>query len=211
MHLIQSNQIKKNISIKKIIFLIILFLIIFCFFWFKNHINKNSLNIEKKIDMKYLKYEEIQQKINQKNIKNFNEAEQFILDNKNIYGTLASFSLAKKYILNNNLDKALDQLNNSLKYTKEENLKNILNLRIAKIQIQKKQNKDAIKTLEKINNKNWISIVENLKGDIFIEKKDIQKAIKSWEKSKKFEKSDAFKELVKMKINHAKQINANAS
>lgn len=211
MHLIQSSQIKKNISIKKIIFFIILFLMIFCFFWFKNHINKNSLNIEKKIDMKYLKYEEIQKKINQKNIKNFNEAEQFILDNKNIYGTLASFSLAKKYILNNNLDKALDQLNNSLKYTKEENLKNILNLRIAKIQIQKKQNKDAIKTLEKINNKNWISIVENLKGDIFIEKKDIQKAIKSWEKSKKFEKSDAFKELIKMKINHAKQINANAS
>jgi predicted negative regulator of RcsB-dependent stress response len=118
---------------------------------------------------------------------------------------LSSLFLAKKYILDNNLDKAFIQLNNSLKYTKEENLKNILKLRIAKIKIQQNKNQDAMKILEDIKDSTWTSIKENMKGDIFMKNKDIKKAILAWEKSKYFEQSNASKEIINMKINQIKK------
>lgn len=196
MHL---NQIKKIFISNKKKFLIIFFLVFFSFsiFFF---IKKE----EKKIEFKKIKYEEIIEKINAKKNDQLNDVENFIIENKNIYGTLSSLFLAKKYIINNNLDKALIQLNNSLKYTKEENLKNLLRIRIAKIKIQQKKGKNAMEILNEIKDDSWTSIIENMKGDIFMENKEFKKAIKAWEKSKYFEQSTAFKEIINMKINEIK-------
>ncbi|MBZ2279869.1 MAG: tetratricopeptide repeat protein, partial [Buchnera aphidicola] len=83
--------------------------------------------------------------------------EKFIIDNKNIYGTLASMFLAKKYVLDNNLEKAIKQLETSLKYTKDEILKNILLLKIVSLEIEQNQNERALNTLKQVNDKNWIN------------------------------------------------------
>nr|WP_186821884.1 tetratricopeptide repeat protein [Buchnera aphidicola] len=160
---------------------------------------------EKKINSQEFRYEEIIKKINAKKNQDLSTIEKFIIENKNIYGTLSSLFLAKEYILDNNLDKAFIQLNNSLKYTKEENLKNILKLRMARIKIQQNKNQDAMKILEKIKDDSWISIVENIKGDIFMKNKDIKKAKLAWEKSKYFQQSNASKEMINMKINQIKK------
>ncbi|QCI16270.1 YfgM family protein, partial [Buchnera aphidicola] len=153
------------------------------------------------------KYEEIIRKINLEDSKNFIEAENFIIQNENIYGTLTSLCLAKKYILENNFEKALIQLKNSLKYTKEENLKNILLLRITKIEIQNLKNQNAMNILENIKDDNWKNIVENMKGDIFINQKNKKEAIKSWKNSLLIENSNASKEIIQMKINEQIQEN----
>ncbi|AEO08932.1 conserved protein [Buchnera aphidicola str. Ak (Acyrthosiphon kondoi)] len=189
-----------NIFKKSIIFFIIFFLIIssILFYW------KRPFIVHKK-NLELLKYEEITKKINIKNPKISHEVENFIMQNHNIYGTLTALSLAKKYILYNSLDKAFLQLKNSLKYTKEENLKNILKLNMAKIQIQKNKNKKAIDILKTIQNHNWDNIVENMKGDIFMHKKNKKEALKSWKKSFSIEDSNASKEIINMKINELKE------
>ena len=189
-----------NISKNKIVFFIVFFLTIsFIIFYWKHpsRIYKENLEI--------LKYEEIIKKINVKDSKSLNEAENFIVKNNNIYGTLTALFLAKKYILYDNFDKAFIQLKNSLKYTKEENLKNILKLKIAKIQIQKNQNKEAIDMLDTIKNHNWNNIIENMKGDIFINKKNKKEALKHWKNSFLIEESNASKEIINIKINELKK------
>lgn len=197
MHL---NSTKKKSILNKNTYLIVFILTFFILFifWF-------SKGKEKKSKLQELKYEEIIKKINANKKEDLSSIEKFIVENKNIYGTLSSLSLAKKYILDNNLDKAFIQLDNSLKYTKEENLKNILKLRIAKIKIQQNKNQDAMKILEDIKDSSWTNIIENMKGDIFMKNKDIKKAILAWEKSKYFEQSNASKEIINMKINQIKK------
>ncbi|QIQ42155.1 MAG: tetratricopeptide repeat protein [Buchnera aphidicola (Microlophium carnosum)] len=189
-----------NISKKKIIFFIVFSLVIslILFYW-----NYPSAIYKKNLES--LKYEDMIKKINKKNFKNLDKAENFVVQNKNIYGTLTALYLAKKYVLSNNLDKAFIQLKNSLEYTKEENLKNILKVNMAKIQIQKNKNKEAIDILKTIQNHNWDNIIENMKGDIFINEKNLKKALKSWERSFLIEDSNASKEIINMKINELKK------
>jgi len=189
-----------NISKKNIIFFILfLFFISLILFYWKYPIPSRQKNLAS------LKYEEIIKKINMNNSENLNEAENFIIENDNIYGTLTALSLSKRYILSNNLEKAFIQLNNSLKYTKEEILKNILKLNIAKIYIQQFKNNQAIDILQTIHNHNWNNIIENMKGDIFINKNLKKEAIKSWKNSLLSENSNASKEIINMKISELKK------
>ncbi|AEO08364.1 YfgM family protein [Buchnera aphidicola] len=192
------NISKKNISLIVSFFLII-GLMILC--W---KIFTNNQKTDQKQDLNPSKYENIIKKINNKNVQNLHEAENFIIKNKNIYGTLTALSLSKKYILNNKLNEAFIALNNSLEYTKEENLKILLQLNIVKIKIEKNQNKQAIEILKQIHNHNWDNIIEQIKGDIFININKKKEAIQSWKKSLLTENSNASKEIINMKINNIK-------
>ncbi|CAL4326653.1 YfgM family protein [Buchnera aphidicola] len=187
---------KKKIVIFVIFFIVLSSLLLY-FFW-KNSFTTNTNNLNA------FKYEEIIQEINKNTLKNLNSAENFIIKNQNTYGTFTAMILAKKYILKDNFERAIIQLNNSLKYTKEENLKNILKIRIAKIKIQKKEYTQALDILQTIKNQNWSNIIENLKGDIFFEKNDKKMALKHWKKSFFLENSNASKEIINMKINELK-------
>lgn len=72
----------------------------------------------------------------------------FASENSNTYGALASLDLAKRYIDNNQLDKAVQQLQSGLKSTKDANLQAVLNLRLARIQLQQKQPDAVLKPLK---------------------------------------------------------------
>ncbi|QCI20723.1 tetratricopeptide repeat protein [Buchnera aphidicola (Brachycaudus cardui)] len=183
----------------KIIFFIIFFIIfsiILCYWKYSFKTDTNNLNP--------LQYENIIKEININKPTNLNKAETFIIQNKNIYGTLTAMFLAKKYVLKNDFQKAIIQLNNSLKYTKEENLRNILKIRITKITIQQKEYKKSINILKTINDHNWSNIIENIKGDIFFKQNNKKAAIKAWEKSLFLESSNASKEIINMKLNELK-------
>lgn len=184
------NSLQKKIILLIIFFLFLIFLFIFQKFMFQ----------EKKINIPSLKYEEIIQKIDVKKPNQLKKIQKFIINNKNIYGVLASMHLSKKYIIFHDLENALITLKNGMKYITDNNLKNILKIRIAQIKIQKNENQDAIDLLNTITNKNWENIIENMKGDIFMKKNNIKEALKSFQKSFSNEKSHASKEIIKMKI-----------
>ncbi|QFQ32750.1 tetratricopeptide repeat protein [Buchnera aphidicola (Aphis fabae)] len=200
MHLIQNNQTKKpSISRKKVFLITFFFIMIFTMLFFIIKPKNKTKNL------KNIKYEEIIKEINAKKNSDFINIEKFIIENKNIYGTLVSLSLAKQYILKNNLEKAFIQLKTSLKYTKDENLKNILRLRMSEIKIEQNKDKDAMQIIQEIKDDAWKSIVENIKGDIFMKSGNIQLAIQAWKKSKYFEESKTFKEILNMKINEVEK------
>lgn len=61
------------------------------------------------------------------------------------------------------------------------NLKSVINLRLARVQLQMKQADAALKTLEGVKGEGWTAIVADLRGEILLGKGDKQGARAAWE------------------------------
>ncbi|WWP01042.1 MAG: tetratricopeptide repeat protein [Candidatus Dasytiphilus stammeri] len=139
------------------------------------------------------------------NIKKLNlnqhPAEIFI-SNNNIYGILTTLNQAKYFILNNKLDQAALQLQNSLKDIKDNNIYAILSIRLARIQLQQKKMLEALHTLDNIKGDHWNSIIAEIKGDIFLTNAAIKEANKEWHNCMNLSMSPLLKDIVQMKIDN---------
>ncbi|MEN0580440.1 Putative negative regulator of RcsB-dependent stress response [Phytobacter palmae] len=129
-------------------------------------------------------------------------AEKFAAENKNAYGALASLELAQQYVERNELEKASAQLQQGLAATSDENLKGMINIRLARIQVQLKQQDAALKTLDSVKGDGWAAIVADLRGEALLSKGDKQGARTAWENGVKNNASPALSEMMQMKINN---------
>ncbi|VYU39736.1 YfgM family protein [Metakosakonia massiliensis] len=129
-------------------------------------------------------------------------AEKFAAENKNTYGALASLELAQQYVNKDQLEKASAQLQQGLAATSDENLKSMISLRLARIQVQLKQQDAALKTLDNIKGESWAVIVADLRGEALLSKGDKQGARTAWEKGVSSNASPALSEMMQMKINN---------
>ncbi len=66
-------------------------------------------------------------------------AEKFVQANNNTYGALAALQLAKHFVEQNDFAKAEQQLALAQGQTKDDNLKAVINLRLARVQVQQKK------------------------------------------------------------------------
>lgn len=126
----------------------------------------------------------------------------FASENSNTYGALAALDLAKQYVDQNQLEKAAAQLQSGLKATQDANLLAVLNLRLARIQLQQKQADEAIKTLDAVKGEGWTAIVADIRGEALLSKGDAQGAREAWSKGIASEASPALKEMMQMKMNN---------
>ena len=129
-------------------------------------------------------------------------AEKFAAENKNTYGALASLELAQQYVDRDELEKAVAQLQQGLAATSDENLKGMINIRLARIQVQLKQQDAALKTLDGVKGEGWAAIVADLRGEALLSKGDKQGARTAWESGVKNNASPALSEMMQMKINN---------
>ena len=136
------------------------------------------------------------------NPKTLTAVEQFAAENKNTYGALASLELAQQFVDKNDLNKAVAQLQQGLGSTKDENLQALINLRLARIQVQLKQADAALKTLDAVKGAGWTAIVADLRGEALLSKGDKQGARDAWSKGVESNSSPALREMIQMKINN---------
>ncbi|QKJ88218.1 hypothetical protein PMPD1_3295 [Paramixta manurensis] len=127
---------------------------------------------------------------------------QFASNNNNTYGALASLDLAKQYVDKNDLGNAVTQLQRGLQDTKDANLQAVLNLRLARIQLQQKKADEVLKTLDGIKGDGWTAIVADLRGEALLSKGDKQGARDAWKKGIDSDASPALKEMMQMKMNN---------
>ena len=128
--------------------------------------------------------------------------QKFAADNNNIYGSLASLELAQQYADKNELDKAATQLESGLSNTKDVNLQALIDLRLARIQIQQKQSDAALKTLDNIKGESWAALVADLRGEALLSKGDKQGARDAWSQGLLTQSSPALIEMLQIKINN---------
>lgn len=126
----------------------------------------------------------------------------FANENSNTYGALAAMDVAKQYVDANQLDKASSLLENGLKNTKDANLQAVINLRLARIQLQQNQADAALKTLDAVKGDGWTAIVADIRGEALLSKGDKQGARAAWSKGVDSDASPALKQMMQMKMNN---------
>lgn len=126
----------------------------------------------------------------------------FASKNNNTYGALASLDLAKQYVETNQLDKAIALLQSGLKDTKDANLQAVINLRLARIQLQQSQADAALSTLNNVKGDGWTAIVADIRGEALLSKGDKQGARDAWSKGAESQASPALKQMLQMKMNN---------
>ncbi|WP_145578394.1 YfgM family protein [Yersinia mollaretii] len=129
-------------------------------------------------------------------------AEKFVQGNKNNYGVLAGLELAHHFVEQNEFDKAAQQLTQALGQTKDENLLSLINLRLARLQLQLKKTDEALKTLDAVQGEGWTAMAQDVRGDALLSKGDISGARAAYSKGVESNASQALQALLRMKLNN---------
>ncbi|MBC2873205.1 YfgM family protein [Klebsiella pneumoniae] len=128
-------------------------------------------------------------------------AEKFAADNK-IPTAPSPLELAQHFVEQNDLPNAEKQLQQGLAAASDDNLKSVISMRLARVQLQMKQADAALKTLDSIKGEGWTAIVADLRGEILLSKGDKQGARAAWEAGVKSDASPALSEMMRMKMNN---------
>lgn len=147
-------------------------------------------------------YQQVSSALDASKPETLDAAAKFASENSNTYGALASLDLAKRYADTNQLDKAASQLQNGLKDTGDANLQAVLNVRLARVQLQQKKPDDALKTLDQVKGDGWTAIVADVRGETLLSKGDAKGARDAWSKGIASDASPALKEMLQMKMNN---------
>lgn len=128
--------------------------------------------------------------------------EAFIQANENTYGVFAALKLAQEFVDKGDFAKAKQQLLWAQSHTKDDNLLPIVNLGLARVQLQEKQFDDALKTLDTVQKGGWFAQAQTIRGDILADKGDVKGAREAYSLASESDPSPVLKELLGIKLNN---------
>ncbi|ERK15629.1 YfgM family protein [Serratia fonticola] len=129
-------------------------------------------------------------------------AEKFIQANDNSYGVFAALDLAKHFAQQGDFAKAEQQLVVAQSHTKDENLLALVNLRLARVQMQEKKLDEALKTLDGVKGEGWMAMMQDVRGDVLLAKGDSKGAREAYSKGIESNASQALAAVMRMKLNN---------
>lgn len=129
-------------------------------------------------------------------------AEKFVQANGNSYGVLAALQLAKHFVEQNDFAKAEQQLALAQGQTKDDNLLAMIDLRLARVQLQEKKLDEALKTLDGVKGEGWAAMMQDVRGDVLLAKGDAKGAREAYSKGIESNASQALQVLLRMKLNN---------
>lgn len=128
--------------------------------------------------------------------------ETFIQANNNNYGVMAALELAKHFVDKGDFAKAEQQLTLAQSQAKDDNLLSVINLRLARVQLQEKKLDDALKMLEGVKGEGWAAMLADVRGDVLLAKGDTKGAREAYSKGMESNASQAQQVLLRMKMNN---------
>lgn len=147
-------------------------------------------------------FQQANQAMTEKKAQGAAELEKFAQGNKNNYGVFAALQLADHFIEVNDVENAQKQLVQAQGYAKEENLSSLVNLRLARIQLQASKFDDALKTLDNVKGEGWTAMQQNVRGDILLHKGDAKGAGESYRKGLESNPSSTLQTMLRIKLNN---------
>lgn len=102
-------------------------------------------------------------------------------DPHSVYAIVAHLTLAKVFVNQKAYDKAQSELNNVIESSENEALKQLANIRLARILIMQKQYDKALAQLAAANHSPFITVVNELQGDIYSTQGEYLKAKESYQ------------------------------
>lgn len=95
---------------------------------------------------------------------------------KTPYAPMAALMLARQAVFNKNNAEATTQLNWVLDHSKDSALREITRIRLARLFIAEKNSKAALNLLEKVDDKSFIGLVNEVRGDALLSEKNVNAA-----------------------------------
>lgn len=129
-------------------------------------------------------------------------AEKFIEKNANNYGVLAALQVAQHDVDQKDFAKAEQRLAWAQGQTKDENLKSLIELRLARVQLQENKLDDALKTLDLVKATGWVAMAQDVRGDVLVKKGDVKGAREAYSKGLASDASQSLQALLRMKLNN---------
>lgn len=124
------------------------------------------------------------------------------------YGPLAAFMLARDAAIKGNYPESEKQLNWALKKSNTPALRQIARIRLARVLIAQKKYEDAIHTLEKIEDKSFNGLTNEVKGDALLFKGDKAKAREAYKQAlNELPNAEVIRPLLQMKYDNLATIN----
>lgn len=161
-----------------------------------------QINKRNKVKKNIQKFESILSNLKQKSQKSFIEAKNFSEEKKNIYSVLINLKLAKVAVEKKNIKLAEKILSETLQIKIPKNIQDLINIRLARIQLFLNKTQKSIQTLKKINNKSWNPIIKQIKGDALLKQGNFLLAKKSFLKGIKTNKIEILKKILQSKIDN---------
>lgn len=102
---------------------------------------------------------------------------------KTPYGQFAALMLARDAINTNHYPEAEKQLNWVLDNSSIASIKQIARLRLARLKITEKQPEEALKLLDKVDDKTFNGLIDEVKGDAYLSMKNTPMALKWYQQA----------------------------
>jgi predicted negative regulator of RcsB-dependent stress response len=124
------------------------------------------------------------------------------------YGQMAAFMLARSAVLNKNTNAAIKQLNWALDHSNTPAFRQLARIRLARLLIADKKPKEAINTLDTIDDDSFDGLTNEVKGDAYFALHDIAKARAAYGKAlKKLPRAESIRPLLQMKYDNLATLN----
>lgn len=123
-------------------------------------------------------YEQMKGSLAKNEMGEFRTRANYILENykKAPYAALASFALSSEALKENKPEDAKYYLKFVVDNHKKAHLRQIARVRLARILLSQKAYKDALSALDKVEDKTFIPMIEEVRGDVYLAQGDSKKA-----------------------------------
>lgn len=129
-------------------------------------------------------------------------AEKFVTETNDIYGALASLELAQIAIDANDLVSGERHLTNAVAKVKNDAFADMLNLRLARVQLALDKTDATLVSLEQVKGKAWNGMKNYIRGDVLAKKGDNTGATTAYRSALTDENAGAIRSLVELKLNN---------
>jgi predicted negative regulator of RcsB-dependent stress response len=121
---------------------------------------------------------------------------------KTTYADLAGMLLAKQAVNEGKIGIAIQKLQAIIDNSKESNLRQIARIRLARIQISDGSYNDALRTLDTIDNKEYMPLIQAVKGDAWVASGKVLEAKQSYEEAIRLlaTSNSSMQNLLRMKL-----------
>lgn len=139
-----------------------------------------------------------------KDEKSIHSLVQFANQENNSYGVFAALKVAQFYAMDRKeYSKAENILSTALTKTKEDELRDIVLLRIARLQLQQRQFAKSITTLNEIKGKSWMPLAARVRGDVYLKQQKYQESITAYQEALDAEQNAESRKMIEIKLNQA--------
>ncbi|REF27572.1 putative negative regulator of RcsB-dependent stress response [Xenorhabdus cabanillasii] len=128
--------------------------------------------------------------------------EKFANETNNIYGVMTDMELAKHAADKNDLAQAEKYLLVASGKAKDQNMVDLSNIRLARVQLAEDKTDAALKTLEQVKSKGWQLVAEDIRGDILAKKGNIKGAREAYSNGLNAQGSQALKSMIQIKLDN---------